>query len=188
MFQEWYLYTNFLQQQKFIFIPNNQNQLEYRKNEELFSLFEETIRYLEQQITGHFSISESLAERANWKTNVVQEISNIDTMFAEWSRFHLPDPQETERNPEWIPPEEYYHSNENKRYSSQELNTDLLSFSELTLIERDRYIQTILLSSFNKSFTLLENNRELLDILACFLFKNKILRSFEIIELINKHK
>ncbi len=194
MLQDWYLYTNFFQQQKFVSIPTNQNQLEYRKNEELFSLFEETVRYLDQQITSQFSISDSLVQRATWKTNIISDVSNVDSLFAEWSRFHLPDPQETERNPEWIPPEEYYHDNENKRYvlnnNSEETTTgsELLSFSELTLIERDRYIQNILISSFNKAFDLLENNREVLDVLACFLYKNKILRSFELEEVIQTYK
>nr|YP_005089893.1 cell division protein [Pedinomonas minor]ACQ90838.1 cell division protein [Pedinomonas minor] len=188
MFQEWYLYSSFLQQQKFLLIPNNQNQLEYRKNEELFSLFEETVRYLEQQLTNQFSFSESFAQRAQWKTNVIHEMTNIDSLFAEWSRFHLPDPQETERNPEWIPPEEYYHDNQNKRLIDAASETpELVGFSELVLIERDRYLQTILFSSFNKAFTILETNRELLDILACFLFKHKILRSFELTELISKY-
>lgn len=189
MFQEWYLYSSFLQQQKFLLIPTNQNQLEYRKNEELFSLFEETVRYLEQQLTNQFSFSESFAQRAQWKTNVLQEMTNIDSLFAEWSRFHLPDPQETERNPEWIPPEEYYHDNETKRLiDSLNETPELVGFSELVLIERDRYLQTILFSSFNKAFTLLDTNRELLDILACFLFKHKILRSFELTELITKYQ
>jgi ATP-dependent Zn protease len=193
MLQDWYLYTNFLQQQKFVSIPTNQNQLEYRKNEELFSLFEETVRYLDQQITGHFSISDSLSQRATWKMNIIADVSNADSLFAEWSRFHLPDPQETERNPEWIPPEEYYNANENKRYRVPTSNessevSELLSFSELTLIERDRYIQNILISSFNKAFDVLEMNRELLDVLACFLYKNKILRSFELENLIQNYK
>jgi ATP-dependent Zn protease len=202
MLQDWYLYSGLshLQQQKFLTIPENQNALEYRKNEEVFSLFEETVAYVEQQLTTqfNFSFSQSFIQKAQWKADIIQEISNVDSLFAEWSRFHLPDPQETERNPEWIPPEEYYHDNETKRYLTAEeyeaLQTSVdpidplkapatfesLSFAELALIERDRYAHTILVNSFNKALLLLEKNREVVDTLAYYLSKNKILRSFEL--------
>ena len=31
--------------------------------------------------------------------------------FADWYRLYLPDPQETERNLEWSPPDEFYQGN-----------------------------------------------------------------------------
>nr|YP_009105296.1 cell division protein [Pedinomonas tuberculata]AIT93889.1 cell division protein [Pedinomonas tuberculata] len=189
MLQDWSLYASKHYAQKFVNIPMNQNDLEYRKNEEVYELLVETSKYLEQQLVNEFKfpVSESLSQKAHWKTDVVQEISNIDGLFAEWSRFHLPDPQETDRNPEWIPPEEYYHQNETKRldFSNPSVIKDFkIRYFELLLIERDHHAQSILLSSFNKAFLFLEVNRELLDTLSSFLLKRKILRDFEIEKLI----
>ena len=36
----------------------------------------------------------------------------VDPAYDDWYRIYLPDPEESERNEEWIPPDEYYHTND----------------------------------------------------------------------------
>jgi ATP-dependent Zn protease len=186
MIQDWYLYTTFHTQQKFLSVPLSQNYLEYSKNEEIFELLKETSLYLEQQLINstNSSLSDSIYQKARWKLDTIQEFSTIDALAAEWSRFHLPDPQETERNPEWIPPEEYYHENQSQRANS---STKAFFFYQLFLVERERYAQTLLLNSFDEVFGFLESNREVVDLLAYFLIKRRVLRDFEIELFFNKN-
>nr|QGT76986.1 putative plastid division protein [Micractinium pusillum] len=45
-----------------------------------------------------------------WQQEVSSELEFGEKNFQNWSRFYLYNPEQNERNPEWFPPDEFYHS------------------------------------------------------------------------------
>lgn len=188
MIEDWYFYTDLMKNattNKFLTIPTTLTTAEYRNNSEVLEFLNEMSFYLDQELTTQFRLPElpvsfeSLFQRARWKVDVTQEISQLDPAFGEWTRFHLPDPQETERNPEWIPPEEHY----SEMYTGdldQNKNVFSVKFKQLQEIQSERLLHSILLSAFNKAFNFLDEKRETLDTISFSLLQRRILRDYEI--------
>lgn len=112
-----------------------------------------------------------------WQIQVAKQTSEIESFFADWYRIYLPDPEENILNLEWIPPDEYYHSNESLKKISKK---STLSFNELYKIERDYVFHGLILNSFNKALYCADTNRELLDYFSDYLIRFEILRETEI--------
>jgi ATP-dependent Zn protease len=193
---DWYFYSEGyknLFSLNFVAIPTSLTHLEYRNNDEVLEFLKEMSLYLDQELTTQFRLPdlpvsfESLFQTARWKVDVTQELGNLDPAFSEWTRFHLPDPQQTERNPEWIPPEEHYsqlttgivEENQSKADYSVKLN-------KLLNIQTEKYVQYLLLTSFNKAFSYLDENREVLDSLSFNLLQKRFLREPEIKKVLKK--
>ena len=45
-----------------------------------------------------------------WQQEISSELEFVEKNFTNWSRFYLSNPEQSERNPEWLPPDEFYHS------------------------------------------------------------------------------
>ena len=48
-----------------------------------------------------------------WQYQVTNQIYLVPPTENDWYRIFLPDPQQTERNDEWMPPDQYWHNKEN---------------------------------------------------------------------------
>jgi ATP-dependent Zn protease len=112
-----------------------------------------------------------------WQIQVAKQTSEIESFFADWYRIYLPDPEENILNLEWIPPDEYHHSNENLKNLSEKSN---IGFNELYQIERDYVFHGLILNAFNTAFDLIEEKREFLDYFSDYLLRFNILRENEI--------
>lgn len=112
-----------------------------------------------------------------WQIQVSKQTSEIESFFADWYRIYLPDPEENILNLDWIPPDEYHHSNENIKKFSKKSST---SFNDFYQIERDYVFHGLILNSFNTAFDLLEEKREYLDYFADYLIRFTIIRENEI--------
>ena len=123
---------------------------------------------IEQQAQKYFPT-------ASWQHRVSDEFEIAARTFSDWYRLYLPDPQQTERNLEWTPPDEFYHGN----ILIEEL-TESLNWNDLTQVHIDYQIHSLILQSFNKAFVLLDQHREVLDHLATELVHREILREPEI--------
>jgi AAA+ superfamily predicted ATPase len=190
MISDWYFYSEGYKNifsLKFTSIPLNLTHFEYRNQDEVFEFLKEMSIYLDQELTTQFRLPdlpvpfESLFQTARWKVDVTQELSNLDPAFSEWTRFHLPDPQQTERNPEWIPPEEHYSQLSTGIIQNNESSVE---FEKLISIYIEKYLQYILLIAFNKAFAYLDENREVLDSLSFTLLQKRFIREPEIKKLI----
>ena len=53
-----------------------------------------------------------------------------DQFLLDWYRIYLPDPQQVERNLEWIPPDEYYQTNSFLTGNSSNWNNELENSKE----------------------------------------------------------
>nr|YP_009105144.1 cell division protein [Edaphochlorella mirabilis]AIT93733.1 cell division protein [Edaphochlorella mirabilis] len=61
-----------------------------------------------------------------------------------------------------------------------------ITWNNLYAADRDYIYHSLVLTSFNKAFTILDENRELLDYFAFYLLKNEIIRQHEITAIISK--
>ena len=61
-----------------------------------------------------------------WQYQVSTEFEIATRTFADWYRLYLPDPQETERNLEWSPPDEFYQANSSLQYLTKSINWNTL--------------------------------------------------------------
>lgn len=112
-----------------------------------------------------------------WQIQVSKQTSEMELFFADWYRLYLPDPEENILNLEWLPPDEYYHTNNSLKTISEKSN---VSFNELYKIERDYIFHGLLLNSFNFAFDFVEEHREFLDYFSDYLLRFEILRENEI--------
>lgn len=112
---------------------------------------------------------------ASWQYQISNEFEISTRAFSDWYRLYLPDPQQTERNLEWTPPDEFYQGND----FSEKL-TESVTWNQISSIQIDYETHSLILQSFNKALLLLDENREILDKLAYELLKSEILREPEI--------
>ena len=296
---KWFFYSNKSSLRKENQIFTNQNRLEFSKIE-VVDLFQQLTEEV-QNLVSASNISESSIlsltsamskgagrekhSRSNfqewsirpwWQNQITKETGNLKMFYDDWYRIYLPDPEESERNEEWVVPDEYYHDTQNLknllpffgRKQSNQGNFDLantldierspsnitditalhpfrmsekddvsdvsvlkgdvrmsniknktfvraskkqrkkntfssnIAFGDLLLsdqtqkslyvditwndlykIDRDYIYQALILTCFNKAFSLLDDNRELLDYLADYLMRFETLRQHKIEEI-----
>jgi ATP-dependent Zn protease len=194
MIENWHFYGKNILIQQNASILDNFNQKEYQDVEEKLPFFDSTLDKIElslinkgEQFGNNFYDSSSLLENiierdsqkyfptASWQYQIANEFELSTRTFSDWYRLYLPDPQQTERNLEWTPPDEFYHRN---RFT--EKLTESITWNELPEIQIDYEIHSIILESFNKSILLVHQYREILDQLAYELLHKEILREPEI--------
>jgi ATP-dependent Zn protease len=112
---------------------------------------------------------------ASWQYQISNEFELATRAFSDWYRLYLPDPQQSERNLEWTPPDEFYHGN----LFADKL-TESITWNQISEIQIDYEMHSLILQSFNKAITLLDQHREILDRLAYELLASEILREPEV--------
>ena len=192
MIDHWYLYSKTITIQNNSKILNNFNEKEYfdktDKQQSLNQLalnseinleleLEEFTNTFNRRETEHLvqQQSQTFFPSSVLQSQVATEFEFATRIFSDWYRIYLPDPQQIERNLEWIPPDEYYHT-----------NSLLESINWNDEIENSKSFLTssLMLQSYNKALQLLDNNREYLDLLVSKLLKEEILRKPDLNELL----
>ena len=116
-----------------------------------------------------------------WQLQTMAEESLVEPNNSDWYRLHLPDPEETERNIDWVSPDDHYHSVNAKLFRDIGTTTfSKVTWNDLYLINRDYIYQALISSCFHKAITLLDKKRELLDLFADQLIRHNLLREYEI--------
>ena len=188
MISKWYFYSKNLviQQSSEIFSHRNWQEMSEIEKADLFSqigIEHETIQNTE--LNGKY---QNLSIRPWWQTQILLKTGMIDPTYKNWYRIYLANPEEIELNEDWIPPDEYYHTNNNLMdlgASSTKLSID---WHDLYAIDRDYIYHSLLLTCFNIAFSILDKNRELVDYFACYLMRNEILRQHEITDIFSQFK
>ncbi len=252
---KWHFYSNKMAIRRENQIFTNQNQFETSEIE-VFELFQQLTEDLQNRISAS-NISESRLRKERdkysrynfqewsirpwWQDQITKQtgfslenskndvsVRNLNMFYDDWYRIYLPDPEESERNEEWVTPDEYYHNTQNlknllpkKRYNQtkntfkQTLNKPLtknalhflsgsvslwgrgpkeakvcqglsgfdITWNDIYKLDRDYIYHALILTSFNQAFSLLDENRELLDYLADYLMRFETLRQQEIKEI-----
>jgi ATP-dependent Zn protease len=191
MTQKWYLYSKTLVIQTATGLPDTKNSKEYRDAPEKISFFDQLLRNVESpypdqklgpaggtaaDIQGAFDQqSQSYFPLTSWQSQISDEFEIATRSFSDWYRLYLPDPQETERNLEWSPPDDFYHGN-----SLLDQLTEFTNWNDLSEISAGYQMHSLVLQSFNRALKLLDQHREILDALAFELMHREILRESEI--------
>ena len=199
MIDYWYFYGKTISIEKNLNILENYNIKEYRDVPEKVSFFNSFLENLEspiqEQSHGEYSDSQKKIENsieqqaqkyfstANWQYQISDEFEMATRAFSDWYRLYLPDPQQTERNLEWTPPDEFYQGNPLLEELTQSVN-----WNTVAGIHIDYQIHSLILQSFNKALVLLDQHREVLDKLAYELINREILREPEIEAILKQFK
>lgn len=139
-----------------------------------------------------------------WLQEVSSTLHFTEKNFNNATRLYLYNSERTDRNVEWLPPNEFYHTasglkNITKAFQnlqrskgheessvSNKTRKTLIPWNELSKLPRDYQAHSLVLQSFNKALFLLNQNRELLDRLVLELLYNEILRQPEVDKLVNE--
>lgn len=185
MITKWYFYSKSL-------IINNTNFIASRRNiQEIAELDTihlisgltneiETRAIKKTRKSGLKDNSQKWSIRSWWQTQITHQIRVLDPAYDDWYRIYLPDPEENELNEEWIPPDEYYHNNSNLNDLITNSINSSINWNDIYSNNRDYLSHSLLLTCFNKAFSILDKNREFLDYLASYLIQNEILRDYEL--------
>lgn len=128
MLEKWAFFSKKSQIQKTISLPSNINSREFRENLEKLDFYNQYLdaiqtppmhQALEAQTSSLSSNKDSSIANSTsqmyyaipwWQQEVSSELEFVEKNFTNWSRFYLSNPEQSERNPEWLPPDEFYHS------------------------------------------------------------------------------
>nr|YP_010732083.1 cell division protein [Massjukichlorella minus]WDY12997.1 cell division protein [Massjukichlorella minus] len=129
------------------------------------------------------SIKQDYKKAAWWEAKVCQQLQISERSYGKWYRIYLPKLEQNARNEEWLSPDTLFHQkltifNVSRKRSST--FPSLKSLNDLYQFERDLQYHNTVINCFYRAFNLLNDNRELLDLLADHLIRFKILRSYEI--------
>jgi SpoVK/Ycf46/Vps4 family AAA+-type ATPase len=185
MISSWYLYSKKISLRKLnlAYVSQEESEIEV-EDPILLDLF----RYLDNTIENETRIDRRASfiyqqhfAPSWWQLKLMTEELYVEPKNADWYRLHLPDPKETERNIHWVPPDNHYHSVNAKLFKDiGRTSFSGLTWNDLYLINRDYIYQTLISSCFHKAITLLDKNRELLDLFADQLIRYNLLREYEI--------
>nr|YP_009106187.1 cell division protein [Binuclearia lauterbornii]AIT95002.1 cell division protein [Binuclearia lauterbornii] len=183
MIDKWFLYSKTNLNRKNHQLIKNRNFNEYKEQEkrEMMKLldleFEDEISVEQISKLSRFEQSQQLGYGPWWQIQTTNQISEIESFYAEWFRIYLPDPEESTLNIEWVPPDEYFHTNSCLKPISKKSNVE---FNEIYKIERDYIYQGLILNCFNMAFSILDQYREFLDFFGDYLILHTVLREDKI--------
>ena len=211
MITKWYLYTKQISIEKLNQFQNNSN-VENISDSEILEVFKQ-LSYEIQNENNRDNILSS-GNSQNWITNfwlqkqIVRKLEYSYSNNSNWYKIYEGDHEENE-NTRCLPPDEYYHGN---TYLKNMLNNKVKSIqtkipnsstkqylekkffkSSLTLMDTfaaNHYglYHSLILACFNKSMSILDQNREILDFFASYLIQKEIIRENEVTTIFNNFK
>ena len=217
LIDKWYLYSTQPILQKLTELPENRNFQELSEEKIAFldligQNFESSPRPVGQFLPEPFEESEDEEKTSPdsqtisfqhtfsipwWQQQISSQLESVERSFdfPAWYRIYIPNPEETELNPYWLPPDEFYHRNTvqesvltpKKLESAKNGHDSHSAWNGLGNSREDYKTHSLVLQSFNQAFVLVEKHRELLDAIAAKLLTQKVLRQWDISELFEKH-
>ena len=115
-----------------------------------------------------------------WQNEISHDVERLEGAYGQWYRLYLPNPLYKQRNVEWVSPDKYVHSNDSLKSLIPETIRFSMSWNELYRVNRDYLYHGLVVNSFQKAFALLDSKREVLDCVAYYLLRRKILREYEL--------
>lgn len=189
MISKWYFYSrNLIAPQSSELLPHqNEDEIPELEKTDLFNYLA-----IQNETIGNTNYSELSGKKWSirpwWQTRIMLTTRMVDPAYMNWYRIYLANPEERERNEEWIPPDEYYHNNYNLLDLGASSTKSIIDFNDLYAIDRDYIYHGLLLTCFNTAFSILDKNRELVDYFASYLMRNEILREHEITDIFSQFK
>ena len=177
MAEKWYFYAKRTCTQAYHPLVNNFNAYEFYQED--INLFKAIFEDIESEIDTQNRLvsilkTQKWSFRTWWQKQLADEESFFDKSIMEWYRIYLAEPEEDERNIEWVPPDDYY-TGLNIRMTSS-----LIYWHHFLKLTYDHLYHALLINSFNVSFSILNKNRELLDYLVDFVLRYEKVRNHQI--------
>nr|YP_009306312.1 cell division protein [Derbesia sp. WEST4838]AOP19216.1 cell division protein [Derbesia sp. WEST4838] len=181
MVSKWYLYTEQVITEKYHRIDTKYDIIEY-DSEEL-----KLMKVIAEEISISISSNSDKTIELNqqkwlynpwWQKNVQEQLDFIYSNEFEWYRIYLSDPDTSEQNIEWVPPDIYY-------YQLQEENSNpYFSWNQLLLSTQNYLWNSLALNAFNSAFSIVKYSVELNDIIINNLLLSESIREYELVKLI----
>lgn len=177
MAEKWYFYAKKTCTQSFHPLLENLNNYEFY--EEDINLFKAIVEDMESEIDIQNRLvsvlkTQKWSFRTWWQKQLADEESFFEKSIMDWYRIHLAEPEENERNIEWVPPDDYYTG------LNIRMTDSLIYWHHLLKLTYDHLYHALLINSFNISFSILNKNRELLDYLVDFVLRHEKVRNHQI--------
>lgn len=177
MADKWFFYAKRTCTQNYHPILDNFNIHELYQEE--ISLFKAVLEDIESEMDTENRLvsilkSQKWSYRSWWQKQIADEESFFDRSVMDWYRIYLPETEESERNIEWVPPDDYY-TGLNIRMTNL-----LIYWHHLLKLVYDHLYHSLLINSFNFSFSILNKNRELLDYFTDFVLRHERVRNHQI--------
>jgi ATP-dependent Zn protease len=212
MINKWYLYSKQIAIEKLNQFQNNSN-LENILDFGSLELFKQLADEIESEASRETIALRENSQ--NWITKpwlqrqITKKLEFSYLTKNNWYKIYEGDHEENE-NTRCIQPDEYYHSNiylnnllKNKHKIDQPVSSvttekqwekqdsekrffkSSLTWNDLADSNRDYIYHSLILSCFNKSISILDKNRELLDFFTSYLIQKEVIREDEITNIIN---
>nr|YP_009330377.1 ATP-dependent zinc metalloprotease FtsH [Lambia antarctica]ANN39009.1 ATP-dependent zinc metalloprotease FtsH [Lambia antarctica] len=181
MINKWYFYAEQIVTEKYHWITRNYNQMELDTDEiRLFKAIAEEMNYQIDQQNNFFDLSQKWSFRSWWQQSIQKKFHFLDRSVLNWYRIYLSDPEESEQNIEWVPPDEFYHTEQMAQINPYYYWNNFLLFTQ------DYLYHSLILNTFNLSFRTIKNFTELLDLLADSLMRFLKIRDDQLITILKK--
>ena len=208
MISKYYFYSQKgpIQKENLIALSQNSNEILETENFQILQniFFKEESTFSQEK--QHFELAKgkndiintigenkSLLNPIIWISNLCPqyEITKIFGHIEEnnWYQVYLPPFVKDEQNKEWVPLDQYYFGRENlielvwNTYKNKFTN-----WSDIYQLDYDLTYQGLVLYHFNKALSLLDRNRELLDLFANLLISFQTIRRHEILKALSYFK
>ena len=205
MISKYHFYSqkSITQKENLISLSQNSNEILETENfqilENIFS--KEELRFSQEKQDSQLSESKSdafntIIENRSflnpiiWVSNLYQqyEISKIFGHIEEnnWYQVYLPPLVKDEQNKEWVPLDQYYFGRENLiELVWNTSKNKSINWNEISQLDYDFTYQGLVLYHFNKALSLLDQNREVLDLFANLLLSFRTIRRHEILRILS---
>lgn len=127
LLEKFLFYSKKSYSQQTISIPENINELEFPGMLEKLAFYEELVDIIESppfekaleedtsSLTENLTIYDDWEPQSNyfvpwWQRETSDALEFVEKNFHNWTRFYLENPERSERNVEWRPPDEFYHT------------------------------------------------------------------------------
>lgn len=183
MVSKWYLYTEQVITEKYHKIETKHDLIEYDVEE--LRLMKAVAEDINSQISSNTDkrIGQTHQKRLSnpwWQRNIQQQLNFVESNSFEWYRIYLSDPEDSEQNIEWVPPDSFYYE------IQEECTNPYFAWNQILLSTQNYLWNSLMLNTFNTAFHIMKNSVELLDLIINQLLINSKIREDELIKIINK--
>nr|YP_010455889.1 hypothetical protein RF2 [Tetraselmis marina]UUA64565.1 hypothetical protein RF2 [Tetraselmis marina] len=172
----WFLYSENQMYDQLIYSSENKNRDEILDSNAFLFLKEllelNTLNSIESEKARYHNF-QLWTTKSWWQSQITAENASFSTIYADWYRIYVTNPDETETNDEWISPDRYFHTNETY------LLTRTISFNNFYKLRRDFVYQSILEKVSLNAFNMFNKIPEFNDFFVMNLIQKDQLRQYE---------
>lgn len=174
MILQWYFYAHRVATEKLHSALMTSNPIELGKEQtRLLAAIGENLTQEIYTVNPPRAQGQRWSFRTWWQKIISNQLSLSDRSILEWYRIYLGDPEETERNIEWVPPDDYYHQ------STFDQLENITRWNSLLRMGCEYLYRGLIFGALNASWIQLRLNCECVDILADALIRFEYMRDIQ---------